>query len=349
MATTTWTVIATGEGLMSTSRGAYSFESVIPGHYPDRICQHTHYLVTAPGHKTLVTELYFATDPVFDGDPQKNYSRDPVIETPELIRPVVLAGDPQAIHAEEKFAQTIKRESSIALPPGMQVVLASMASSGDRVAAVGGDGAVRVWKLPSGDLAKTLEMGQPATAVQFSSDSRLIAIGDETGTVKVWDVSSWQVVLEFSAASDAWINALAISRDDGLLAVANDYDVQVWNLSTHQRVATVRAPFGHSFALSFSPDSRWLASADQDAVVRLYDPHTGGLRSSVTDLLLESFSLDFSPDGKSLLVGGADRTISVIDPVSGKIVGALPKQSGLPKTLLVSTDGKQAAAIYPLP
>jgi WD40 repeat protein len=250
---------------------------------------------------------------------------------------------------EEICAQTIKRESSIALPPGIQVVLASMASSGDRVAAVGGDGAVRVWKLPSGDLAKTLEMGQTATALQFSSDSRLIAIGDETGTVKVWDVSSWKVVLEFSAASDAWINALAISRDDGLLAVANDYDVQVWNLSTHQRVATVRAPFGHSFALSFSPDSRWLASADQDAVVRLYDPQTGGLRSSVTDLLLESFSLDFSPDGKSLLVGGADRTISVIDPASGKIVRALPKESGLPKTLLVSTDGKQAAAIYPLP
>jgi hypothetical protein len=34
--------------------GAYSFESVIPGHYPDksRICQHVHYLAIAPGHKT---------------------------------------------------------------------------------------------------------------------------------------------------------------------------------------------------------------------------------------------------------------------------------------------------------
>ena len=40
--------------------GAYTFESVIPGHYPDRVCQHTHYLVIAPGHKTLVTQLYFA-------------------------------------------------------------------------------------------------------------------------------------------------------------------------------------------------------------------------------------------------------------------------------------------------
>jgi protocatechuate 3,4-dioxygenase beta subunit len=89
--------------------GQYNFESVIPGHYPDRVCQHLHYLVTAPGHKPLVTELYFATDPVFDGDPQKNYSRDPLIETPELIRPVVLAGDPQAIHAEVKFELCLER------------------------------------------------------------------------------------------------------------------------------------------------------------------------------------------------------------------------------------------------
>src|SRR3954447_2827577 len=41
--------------------GAYAFDSIVPGHYPDRICQHVHYLVTAPGHRPLVTQLYFAT------------------------------------------------------------------------------------------------------------------------------------------------------------------------------------------------------------------------------------------------------------------------------------------------
>ncbi len=91
--------------------GQYKFDSVIPGHYPDhsRICQHIHYLVTAPGHKPLVTQLYFATDPVFEGDPQKNYARDPLIKTPELIRPVLLAGDPQAIHAEVRFELCLER------------------------------------------------------------------------------------------------------------------------------------------------------------------------------------------------------------------------------------------------
>jgi len=89
--------------------GAYTFESVIPGHYPDRVCQHTHYLVIAPGHKTLVTQLYFATDPVFEGDPVKNYARDPLIQTPELIRPVILTGEPNEVHAKVQFELCLER------------------------------------------------------------------------------------------------------------------------------------------------------------------------------------------------------------------------------------------------
>jgi protocatechuate 3,4-dioxygenase beta subunit len=85
--------------------GAYRFESVIPGHYPDksRVCQHVHYVAMAPGHKSLVTQLYFATDPAFEGDPQKNYARDPILQTPELIRPVMLTGEPNEVHAKVRF------------------------------------------------------------------------------------------------------------------------------------------------------------------------------------------------------------------------------------------------------
>jgi len=90
---------------------AYSFESVVPGHYPDksRLCQHVHYVVMAPGYKALVTQLYFATDPVFEGDPQKNYARDPLIQTPELIRPVMLTGDPNEMHAKVRFELCLER------------------------------------------------------------------------------------------------------------------------------------------------------------------------------------------------------------------------------------------------
>jgi len=85
------------------SDSAYRFDSVMPGHYPDRVCQHVHYLVTAPGHKPLVTQMYFATDPVFEGDPDHNFTRDPLIHSLELVRPVMLTGDPHEIQAVVHF------------------------------------------------------------------------------------------------------------------------------------------------------------------------------------------------------------------------------------------------------
>jgi len=95
--------------LSADDAGKYKFDSVLPGHYPDRVCQHIHYLVTAPGHKPLVTQLYFATDPVFEGDPDKNFNRDPLIHSRELVRPVMLAGDPKQIYAAVNFELCLER------------------------------------------------------------------------------------------------------------------------------------------------------------------------------------------------------------------------------------------------
>jgi protocatechuate 3,4-dioxygenase beta subunit len=85
------------------AKGSYVVESVMPGHYPSRVCQHVHYLTTAPGHKALITQLYFATDPVFEGDPDKNFHRDPLITSRELVRPVMIKGDPKRIMAAVNF------------------------------------------------------------------------------------------------------------------------------------------------------------------------------------------------------------------------------------------------------
>ncbi len=89
--------------------GQYQYDTIMPGHYPDRVCQHVHYLVTAPGHKPLVTQLYFATDPVFEGDPDKNFSKDPLVQSRELVRPVTIGGDPKAMFAAVSFELCLER------------------------------------------------------------------------------------------------------------------------------------------------------------------------------------------------------------------------------------------------
>jgi protocatechuate 3,4-dioxygenase beta subunit len=89
--------------LLADSRGKYAFDSVMPGHYPGRVCQHVHYLVQAPGCKPLTTQLYFATDPVFEGDPRRNYAKDPLIQSADLVRPVSLVRSPQGSSASVTF------------------------------------------------------------------------------------------------------------------------------------------------------------------------------------------------------------------------------------------------------
>jgi protocatechuate 3,4-dioxygenase beta subunit len=89
--------------LIADAHGDYAFTSVIPGHYPVRICQHIHFCVSAAGHKPLTTQMYFATDPAFEGDPDKNFAKDPLCTSRELVRPIMLKGDPQALVASATF------------------------------------------------------------------------------------------------------------------------------------------------------------------------------------------------------------------------------------------------------
>lgn len=81
----------------------YTVETILPGHYDDRPAQHIHYLITAPGHKTLITQAYFATDPFFDGEPYKNYRKRNMVSSPELIRPVSLYEGPGPARAAIQF------------------------------------------------------------------------------------------------------------------------------------------------------------------------------------------------------------------------------------------------------
>ena len=89
--------------------GDYKFESVLPGHYPARVARHVHYFVTAPGQKPLITQLYFETDEVFGGDPDKNYTKDPLITSRDVVRPVTLSGAPNAAVAAVTFELVLEK------------------------------------------------------------------------------------------------------------------------------------------------------------------------------------------------------------------------------------------------
>lgn len=244
------------------------------------------------------------------------------------------------------FGQTLKLERNLTVPPDSEVRFAVISPKGDFVAAACKDGRVRLWAFPSGEQKQAFDLtDQPISALRFSDDSTLLAVGGDRGAGKIWGVASGKLKLEFAVGRR--VEALAISPDRTLLAIARqEMPAQLWDLSMGRLITDLPAKFSGSLAVAFSPDGQRLVSADADTEIRIYEAQTGALRATNSDILLETFAAIFSPDSKYIYVGGADKTITAIDPVSGKSVRTLPKQAFVVGDLQVSRDGKSIAAAY---
>ena len=244
------------------------------------------------------------------------------------------------------LGQSLKLEKNLTVPPDSEVKFAAISPRGDFVAAACKDGRVRLWAFPSGEQRQVFDLtDQPVSAMRFSDDGSLLAVGGDRGAGKIWGIPSGKLKLEFAVG--ARVNALAISPDRTLLAITRqEIPAQLWDLSLGRLVTNLPAKFGGSLAVAFSPDGQRLVSADADTEIRIYEAQTGALRATNSDFLLETFAVAFSSDSKYLYVGGADKTITALDPVSGKSVRTLPKQSFVVGDLQVSRDGKSIAAAY---
>ena len=133
---------------------------------------------------------------------------------------------------------------------------------------------------------------------------------------------------------------MAFSPDGSRLAIAPvGQPVQIYDVTTTQKLFELQRPVGGTAALAFSRDGSRLVAADTDTVVRLYDTRTGVLLTTNTDFVLEPLAAAFSADGKQLLTGGGDKWVATVDVASGKVTKKSGKLDDPVITLDLSPDG----------
>jgi WD40 repeat protein len=178
---------------------------------------------------------------------------------------------------------------------------------------------VKVWDTDTGQEVLTLkEHTNPVWDVAFSPDGKILAScsgnwplkAGPLAELKVWDSQSGRQLHNLDVHATG-VESLAFSPDGKLLACSNIYldatslirqtaDVQVWDVSSGQKLLTLK---GHSRTVSslvFSADGKRLASASPlEKTVKLWDTTTG--QELLTLKTAEQpRTLAFSPDGKRL-------------------------------------------------
>jgi WD40 repeat protein len=140
-------------------------------------------------------------------------------------------------------------------------------------------------------------------ALAFPVDSKVLASGDKSGKVMLWDVDSGESIDEWRA-HDGPVLSLCFSPNGRVLASGGADDVvRVWDVQTRR---SLRSLSGHEDVVScvaFSPDGTSLVSGSWDGTIRLLDPVTGRTRSTLKGKGGEVRCLAFRPDGRTLAAG----------------------------------------------
>jgi WD40 repeat protein/serine/threonine protein kinase len=93
-------------------------------------------------------------------------------------------------------------------------------SSRSCLAAAGGDGTIRLWRLPAGEPIVQLPCGSdPIPSIAFAQEGDLLLAGGEDGSLRGWSTRDWQpwLVMPPTEESRSVVTALAPGRDGSVL------------------------------------------------------------------------------------------------------------------------------------
>jgi WD40 repeat protein len=222
---------------------------------------------------------------------------------------------------------------SVAFSPNGQLVAAGTHNK---------EAIVKVWDIHSNNSPRLLRgnTGQIDT-LTFSPDGGRLLSGARDGKMKVWDITTNNLLRSMTDRHEVWSVAFS---PDGARALSGGSDVffKLWDLTNGRLVRTYQG--GHekneyAGAVAFSPDGSLLLSGSWDKTLRLWRASDGAILRTFHGHTHVIRSAGFSSDGRRIISSGDDKTARTWDAETGRTIQEFKGHQSMVNAALFSKDG----------
>ncbi|GIY89891.1 WD repeat-containing protein 61 [Caerostris extrusa] len=166
-----------------------------------------------------------------------------------------------------------------------------------------------------------------------------IITGGVDDMVKSWKWDEEKLELRHALEGHALGVVSVDVNDEGSIAASSSLDshIRLWDIHTGQQLKSIDAGPVDAWTVTFSPDTKYIATGSHAGKINLFSCDTGKLESFLETKKF-TLSIAFSPDGKYLASGAIDGIIKVFDISAGKLVHTLEGHAMPIRSLTFSKD-----------
>ena len=174
----------------------------------------------------------------------------------------------------------------------------------------------------------------------FADGLRLVSASADK-TIRIWDLSSGQVVQTLSDQT-SFVNTILLSPDETRLYSGNaDGTLQAWTVAGGNLLwQYANAHKGPINIVVRTPDGQYLVSGGADGAIHIWEASTGNLVRSLPTQVGTINSLVVTSNGQSIISGGSNNTIQVWHLATGKLQETLEGHDSFVNALAISPDGR---------
>jgi WD40 repeat protein len=171
-----------------------------------------------------------------------------------------------------------------------------------------------VFDAETGELLIPLQHTDLVTSVLFTPDGKFAFTACEDKMIRKWDLETGEVVLTASYES-YFVQSMAISNDGKYILIGADRNGAAGQIDVN--TGELVKEFLHNndsgiYAVTFSPDGKYVLTGSFDRTARLWDIESGDLLRTFKHKDYVN-AVSFSPDGKLILTGTDDGSAYVFD------------------------------------